>query len=88
LLHDPVSHDDDTVAEGHRLDLIVGHVYRGGAEAVVQFLELHTHLHTQLGVEVGQRLVEQEHLRVPHDRPPERDPLALAARKLPRLALE
>ena len=45
-------------------------------------------LHAQLGVEVRQRLVHQEHLRLAHDRPTHRHPLALPARQLGRLAIE
>jgi hypothetical protein len=45
-------------------------------------LDLGAHLHAQLGVEVGQRLVEQEHLGIAHDRAAHRDALALAARQL------
>jgi len=39
-------------------------------------------------VEVGEGLVHQERLRLAHDGPAERHPLALAAGELPRLALE
>ena len=88
LLHAAVLHHHHAVAEGHRLDLVVGDVDRGGLELLVQALELDAHLHAQLGVQVGQRLVEQEHLRMAHDRAPDRDALALAAGELPRLALE
>jgi hypothetical protein len=38
--------------------------------------------------EVGQRLVEEERLRLPHDRPPHRDPLALATGEVGGLALQ
>ena len=41
----------------------------------------------QLGVEVGQRLVEQDHRRVVDQRARERDALLLAARELVRKAL-
>jgi hypothetical protein len=49
---------------------------------------LRAHLHPQLGVQVGQRLVHQEHRGLAHDRPAHRDPLALAARQLSRLAVQ
>ena len=88
LLHPAVAHDDDAVAQRHRLDLVVGDVDRGGAEPLVQLLELDAHLHAQFGVEVGQRLVEQEHPRMAHDGAAQRDALALAARELARLALQ
>ena len=54
----------------------------------MQLLDLEAHLHAQLGVEVGQRLVEQEHRRLAHDRAAHRHALPLAAGKLARLALE
>src|SRR5690348_17727509 len=53
-------------------------------QALVQLLDLRAHLHAKLGVEVRQGLVEQEHLRVAHDRASHRDTLALAARELAR----
>ena len=45
------------------------------------------HLLAQLEVERAERLVEQQHLGLVDDRPRERDPLALAAGQLDRLAL-
>ena len=45
-------------------------------------------LDAQLGVEVGERLVHQEHRRLADDRATERDALALAAGQLLRLAIE
>ena len=44
--------------------------------------DLAAHLHAQLGIEIRERLVEQERLRLLDDRPADRDALALAARKL------
>ena len=49
--------------------------------------ELEPHLHPELGVEVGERLVEEEDLGVAHERAADRDPLALAAGELRRLAV-
>ncbi len=54
----------------------------------MQLLDLEAHLHAELGVEVRQRLVEQEHRGLAHDRAAHRDALALAAGKLARLALQ
>ena len=48
--------------------------------------DLGPHVDPQLGIEVRQRLVEQEGLGLADDRPPDRDPLALAAGQLARLA--
>ena len=42
------------------------------------------HLHTQFGVKVGERFIEQEQFRVAHHRPAHGDTLPLAARKLRR----
>ena len=88
LLDAPIVHDDDAVGHGHRLDLIVRHVHGGRLQPLVQRLDLGAHRDPQLGVEVRQRLVEQEHLRVAHDRATHRDALPLAARQLARIALE
>ena len=45
----------------------------------MQPLDLDPELGAQLGVEVRQRLVEQEHVDVAHQRPADRHALALAA---------
>jgi hypothetical protein len=88
LLHRAARQHDDLVGERHRLDLIVRHVDHRGLQLVVQPRELQPHLHAQRGVEVRQRLVEQEHLRLARDRAADRDALPLAARQLLRLAVE
>ena len=88
LLDAAVVHHHDAVGQRHRLDLVVGDVDRGGADRLVHLLDLGAHLHAQLGVEVGQRLVEQEDLRVAHDGAAHRDALALAAGQRLRLAVQ
>ena len=80
LLDHAVIEQDDPVGQGHGLDLVVGDVDRGLADLAVQPLDLGPHPVAQLGVEVGERLVEQEQARVAHDRPADGDPLPLAAR--------
>ena len=57
----PVEHDD-LVGQRHRFDLVVGDINHRRAESGVQLGEFEPHLHAQLGVEIGQRLVEQEGL--------------------------
>jgi hypothetical protein len=64
----------------------VGDVDEGDADVVLDRLQLELHLLAQLQVERAQRLVEEEHPRLVHERPRERDALLLAARELPRLA--
>ena len=54
----------------------------------MQALDLDPQLVAELGVEVRQRLVEQEDGGVAHERPADRDALALAARELVRPAVE
>ena len=88
LLDDALVHDHDPVGERHGLDLVVGDVDHGGAQLLVQPRDLEPDGRAQGGVEVGERLVEQEHLGVAHDRPADRHPLPLAAGKLRRLALQ
>ena len=88
-LFDPsFRHDDDAVGQAHRFDLIVGDEDEGGAKALVQVLQFGAELRAQLGVEVRQRFVEQEHRRFAHDGAAHGDTLALATRQLPRLAVE
>ena len=74
---------DDLVGHGHRLDLVVGDVDHRVAEVAVQLGDLDAHLHAQLGIEVRQRLVEQEDPRLAHDGAADGDALALAAGELP-----
>ena len=78
---------DDAVGQRHRLDLVVGDVDHRRAERLVQLRQLDAHLHAQHRIEVGQRLVEQEDLRLAHQRAADGDALALAAGQLRRLAV-
>ena len=84
LLDPAIVHHHDAVGHGHRLDLVVRHVDRRRLEPLMQRLDLGAHRDTQLGIQIRQRLVEQEHLGVAHDRPPHRDALPLAAGQLAR----
>ncbi len=88
LLEDAVLEHRDPVAHRHGLDLVVGDVDRRDAEPALQRGDLGAGLHAQLRVEVRQRLVHEEHLRLAHDRPAHRDALALAAGERLRLAVE
>ncbi len=81
-------HHHDLVGHGHGLDLVVGDVDRCGPQPLVQFLDLGAHRHTQLGVEVGERLVEQKHLRIAHDGAAHGNALALTAGQLAGITLE
>ena len=93
-LHDAaLLHHADPVAHGHRLGLVVGDVDDGGraallAQAAVQVGDPHPHRGAKLGVEVRQRLVEQEDLGLLDQRPADGDALGLAARELLRQPVE
>ena len=78
----------DAVTHGHGLDLVVGHVNGGDAQAAGQGRDLGAGLHTELGVQVGQRLVHEEDLRVTHDGAAHGNTLALTAGECLRLAVE
>ena len=78
----------DPLAHGQRLELVGRGVQHGRAEIAVQPLELGPHVVAQLGVEVGQGLVEQQQLGPAHQGAADRDALLLAARRRRRLAVE
>jgi hypothetical protein len=88
LLQLPPPHHGYAVTHGHRLDLVVGDVEGGGADVGQEARELGAQLHAQLRVQVRQRLVHQEHLRLTDDRAAHRHALALATREGARLALQ
>src|SRR5438874_972216 len=88
LLDEAGLQDHDLVRHRHRLDLIVRHVDHRSLELVVEAGELDAHLHAKRGVEVGERLVEEEYLGVANDGAPDGDALPLAARELLGFAME
>src|SRR5215475_7410445 len=88
LLDPPLVEHGDAVTEAHRLDLVMGDVDGGDPHPLLELLQLVTGRRAELGVQVGQRLVEQEHLRLPDQGAGQRDPLALAAGQLPGPAVE
>ena len=88
LLQLALPHDGDAVAHRHRLDLVVRDVDRRHAQVALELRDLRARLDAQLRVEVRERLVHQERLRLPHDRATHGDPLPLAAGEGTGLALE
>jgi hypothetical protein len=66
----------------------VGDIHGRGAQAPLDPRHLGAHLHPQLGVQVRQRLVHQEHRRVADDGPAHRHPLPLASGQVGRLAVQ
>ena len=55
-----VLHDGDPVGDGEGFLLIVGDVDGGDAQTPLQLLDDGAHLHSQLGVQITQRLVHQQ----------------------------
>ena len=88
LLEEPAPHHRNTVAHRHRLGLVVRHVDGRHTEVALDARDLGSHLDAELRVEVRERLVHEERLRVTHDRSSHRDPLALAAGERARLLLQ
>ena len=81
-----LGHDNDPVGDRHRLLLVVRHIDDGQREAQLQRADVVAHLAAQFGVEVGERLVEEQHQRLEHQRARDRDALLLAARQFRRIA--
>ena len=88
LLDEAVLHDDDPVAQGHGLGLVMGDVDKRGVDALPQLDDLGPHLVAELGVQVGQGLVHQEHGGVPDDGPADGHTLPLAAGQSLGLAVQ
>ena len=87
LRDQPVAHHDDAVRHRECLFEIVGDVDRGHAEPVLQLAQFDAHVGAQLGVEVRERLVEQQDLRLEHEGARQRDALLLPAGELRGSAL-
>ena len=78
-------HDGDPVGDRHRLLLVVRDIDGGDPESFLKLSDFVAHLHAQSGIEVRQRLVEQQYARPEDDRARQRDALLLAAGELVRL---
>ena len=87
LLQAAPVHQRAAAGHGQRLVLIVGDHHERHADIVLDLGEFGTHRIAQLGVERGERLVEQEHLGPLDQRAGEGDALALPARELVGLAV-
>ena len=87
LLDAALVHHRDTIGSHHRLGLIVRDVNRRDAEFVVQPPDLKAHFFAQIGVEIGERFVEQQHSRLDDDGAGQGHALLLSATELGRVAL-
>src|SRR6516225_9000830 len=80
-------HHRDNVGGGHRFRLVMGDVDRGVAVLVVQAAHLEAHLLAQIGIEIRERLVEEERLGLDDEGARKRHALLLAARELARITI-
>src|ERR1700729_1809130 len=86
-LRDPaVVHYAETLAQGHRLLLVMCDDDERHAEALLDVEQFELRVLTQFLVERGQGFVEQQQLGTFHQRPRQCHPLPLAARQLMRLS--
>ena len=76
-------HDGNTGCHGHGFGLVVGDVDEGGFKALMQLGELSTGLNAQFGIEVGQRLIEEEYFRLADDRADQRQRAVFDHQKVP-----
>ena len=88
LLDEAVLHNDDTGTHGHSLGLIVCYIDEGGAELLIQLRNLSSHVSAELCVEVRERFVEEEYLRITDDCTTQRDTLSLTAGESLRLSVK
>ena len=88
LLDEAPLHDHDATTHGHGLHLVVGDVDEGGAQPFVEAGDLGPHDPAELGVQIGQRLVQKEDLGASHDGAAQSHSLPLAARQSLGLALQ
>ena len=87
LLDPALVHDDDSVCKAHGLRLVMSNENAGGILLDMDILQLGSHRHTELCIQVGQRFVHQEDLRLYNDRPGYGNPLSLTARHLRRITV-
>ena len=82
-LHDASTlHHRDDVRQRQGLDAVMGHINGRNLQLREEGPQLLARLLPQFGVEVGKGLVEEDHLRLGHQRPGQRDPLLLPAAEL------
>src|ERR1700722_1401519 len=79
LLQLAILQDSNLGRKRHRLDLIVRDIDDRCSGLLMKPLDLDTHVDAKLGVEIRERLVEQEHLRLAHEGSAHGDALPLTA---------
>src|SRR5947207_3628843 len=71
----------DAIGKRHRFFLIVGDEKKSDADFTLQGLELGLHFFAKVGVESGERFVQEKKFRAIDERAGKRNALLLAARK-------
>ena len=79
LLEFSIVEDRDALADGHGFDLVVGDVDHGGMGDFMDAYQFLPRPLAELGVQIGERFIEQEIGGMFHDGPAERHPLFLPA---------
>ena len=87
LLDAGLVHDHDAIGHRERLFLVVRDVDEHQAELALEVAQLDAHPQLEQAVEVAERLVEEERLRLRDEDPRQRDALLLPSRERPRLAV-
>jgi len=72
-------HHRHPIGHGHGFGLVVGDVDKRGCQPSMQLGDLGAGFGAQIGIEIGQGLVNQEHLRLPHHGAAKGNPLPLPA---------
>ena len=87
LLEHAVVDETDLSGQGHGLHLVVGDIDEGRARLHVESLKLIAHLQAELGVQVGQRLIHEQHGGLRGQGAGDGHPLLLAAGQLGGIAV-
>ena len=88
LLKHAQVHDGDALGHGDGFKLVVCHQHGGAPGLGVQTLELDTHMRSLRRIQMRERLVHQEHIRIAHQRPRQRNALLLPAAQFGWFAVE
>ncbi len=87
-MHNPFIQHHDPVAHGHGFHLIMGDINGGCTYSAVKALQFFARRGSELGVEVGKRLVEKKDGGFAHNSPRQSDPLTLTSGELARLTIK
>ena len=88
LLDNATIEHRDTRSHRHGFRLVMGDIDKGGLYTLVDLRDLRARLHAQLGIQVRERLIQQEHLSRAHECATQGDALALSTGQFFGLALE